>query len=171
MNSIPTGTNDRSCNMASRVETTVELFTQGFAPQQACVPSREPCEAFEGARVGNHLEESSPYRDLMGELCERTVAISLVVPLDGLRSRTRQTADVALARQIAMYLLHTVFRRCYTDVGLHFGRDRTTVSHACALVEDKRDDQGFDLMISELEDLLMIVVEFGTGDSCAEITQ
>jgi chromosomal replication initiation ATPase DnaA len=58
---------------------------------------------------------------------------------------------VALARQIAMYLSHVAFRVSLTDVGRIFGRDRTTVSHACAVVEDLRDDPRFDRILDLLE--------------------
>lgn len=99
-------------------------------------------------------EIKTPYRDAVCDLCEKTVAMALGVPLNRLRARTRCNADVALARQIAMYLCHTTFSIILTEIGLHFGRDRTTVSHACALVEEKRDDLSFDVMICQLESLL-----------------
>lgn len=57
---------------------------------------------------------------------------------------TRGRARVALARQVAMYLAHVVFGLSLTQVGLVFGRDRTTVAHACSVIEDRRDDACFD---------------------------
>ncbi|MEL7273050.1 MAG: helix-turn-helix domain-containing protein [Pseudomonadota bacterium] len=95
------------------------------------------------------------YRDRVCDLCERTVAVMLDVPLKSLRQKTRSTADIALARQVAMYLCHTTFSLLLTEVGLHFKRDRTTVAHACALVEEKRDDLAFDTLICQLEALLV----------------
>ncbi len=50
-----------------------------------------------------------------------------------------------------MYLAHIVFGLSYTRVGICFGRDRTTVRHACALVEDRRDDPARDMALSALE--------------------
>jgi chromosomal replication initiation ATPase DnaA len=38
-----------------------------------------------------------------------------------------------------------------TSVGLAFGRDRTTVSYACNLIEDLRDDPRFEAEVSALE--------------------
>ena len=38
-----------------------------------------------------------------------------------------------------------------TEVGRQFGRDRTTVAHACEVVEERREDQDFDQMIELLE--------------------
>ena len=38
-----------------------------------------------------------------------------------------------------------------TEVGHLFERDRTTVAHACGLVEDRRDDPDFDYRLNHLE--------------------
>ncbi|MEQ8823668.1 MAG: hypothetical protein RIC14_04770 [Filomicrobium sp.] len=38
-----------------------------------------------------------------------------------------------------------------TEVGRIFERDRTTVSHACALIEDRRDEPIFDQLLEMLE--------------------
>lgn len=75
---------------------------------------------------------------------ERGVAIRALFQPD------RGQADVALARQLAMYLMHVEFGRLYADVGRFFGRDRTTVWHACALIEDLRDEREFDAMLERL---------------------
>ncbi len=37
------------------------------------------------------------------------------------------------------------------DIGRGFGRDRTTVMHACHLVEDLRDDEDFDRVVAVTE--------------------
>jgi chromosomal replication initiation ATPase DnaA len=37
------------------------------------------------------------------------------------------------------------------EIGEAFGRDRTTVLHACGVIEDMRDDPRFDDEVSELE--------------------
>ncbi len=67
---------------------------------------------------------------------------------------SRCRADAARARQLAMYLTHVVLGQSLTAVGAAFGRDRTTVSYACALIEDMRDDQAFDADVTRLETLL-----------------
>ncbi|WP_330998256.1 helix-turn-helix domain-containing protein [Devosia faecipullorum] len=67
---------------------------------------------------------------------------------------SRCRADAARARQLAMYLTHVVLGQSLTAVGIAFGRDRTTVSYACALIEDMRDDPHFDEDVSRLEALL-----------------
>ncbi|MBN9310529.1 MAG: chromosomal replication initiator DnaA [Devosia sp.] len=63
----------------------------------------------------------------------------------------RGRAEVALARQLAMYLMHTHYCRIYSAVGRFFGRDRTTVSHACAVIEDLREEPAFDQLVGEIE--------------------
>ncbi|RYE78479.1 MAG: chromosomal replication initiator DnaA [Hyphomicrobiales bacterium] len=56
-------------------------------------------------------------------------------------SHRRCSNEVALARHLAMYLVHTLLRRQYKEVGILFGRDRTTVAYACARTEDRREDR------------------------------
>lgn len=64
---------------------------------------------------------------------------------------SRCKKGVARARQLAMYLSHIMLGESLTAVGQAFGRDRTTVSYACALIEDMRDDPAFDAEVSGLE--------------------
>lgn len=80
-------------------------------------------------------------------------AVSLVFAIDEteIRSATRGCARAALARQAAMYLAHVALSLSFRDVGRLFCRDRTTVAHGCALVEDRRDDPCFDRTMELLE--------------------
>ena len=63
----------------------------------------------------------------------------------------RGVARTAHARQVAMYLAHVACNLSLTDVGRMFARDRTTVSYACAVIEDERDDPIFDRSLDLLE--------------------
>jgi chromosomal replication initiation ATPase DnaA len=74
------------------------------------------------------------------------------VPLGRMLHRSRCEADVAEARMLAMYLVHVVLGRTYSEVGAVFGRDRTTVAHACARIEDLRDLPSFDEEVASLEE-------------------
>lgn len=90
----------------------------------------------------------------------RTVVEPLVEQVFGilkteLSAATRGRAQVALARQVAMYLTHVVCQLSFTDVGRAFARDRTTVAHACSVVEDLRDDPHFDRALELLEAVLL----------------
>ncbi len=87
-------------------------------------------------------------------LCEKIVSAFLQVPLLQLRAPTRSGADVAFARQIAMYLAHTKFSLPFSEVGVYFGRDRTTVAHGCHTIEDRRDDALFDEFLITIEGIL-----------------
>ena len=79
------------------------------------------------------------------------VALVYEVDHSQLVARTRGRKNIAFARQVAMYLAHTAGGLSLSDVGRLFGRDRTTVAHGCALVEDARDDLTFDRSLSHLE--------------------
>ena len=64
--------------------------------------------------------------------------------------KRRCRAEVAAARQLAMYLTHVMLGRTLTEVGALYGRDRTTVAYACAVIEDRRDGR-FDAEVCRLE--------------------
>lgn len=87
-------------------------------------------------------------------LMQETVARAWNVPVDEMRSPTRRRAPVAQARQVAMYLTHVLYGFSLSAVGRHFGRDRTTAAHACRLIEDRRDDESFDMLLDRLEHAL-----------------
>jgi hypothetical protein len=64
---------------------------------------------------------------------------------------TRGAPRTAFARQVAMYLAHTGFELSFETISGVFDRDRTTVSHACHVVEDGRDDIWLDCRLEALE--------------------
>lgn len=69
-------------------------------------------------------------------------------------ARTRGSAEAAAARQLAMYLAHVAMKMSLARVAIAFERDRSTVGHACRVIEDRRDDPAFDAHVALLEDLL-----------------
>ncbi|MEZ6024252.1 MAG: helix-turn-helix domain-containing protein [Hyphomonadaceae bacterium] len=75
----------------------------------------------------------------------------------------RGGAEVAFARQLAMYLCYVAFGLSLTRVAAAFGRDRSTVAHACRLMEDRRDEAQFDLWIAALEATLRAAPAPGSG--------
>jgi chromosomal replication initiation ATPase DnaA len=85
-------------------------------------------------------------------LMEKTVAAAFAVPLNELRAPSRRTADVAFARQSAMYLAHVALGLSLSMVGRIVDRHRTTAAHACLLVEMRRDDPTIDQLLDTLED-------------------
>ena len=82
---------------------------------------------------------------------EQAVAPAFDVARDELWAQTRGSPATAFARQVAMYLAHVGCGLTLTEVGGLFARDRTTVAHACGLVEDRREDARFDRALELLE--------------------
>jgi hypothetical protein len=88
------------------------------------------------------------------EICECLIDIASAlfsVPSKELRKPGRTAISVSRVRQIAMYVAHVVLRLTMSEVGVGFGRDRTTVHHACQVVEDMRDEAEFDRMVQVIE--------------------
>ena len=84
-------------------------------------------------------------------LIEDIVANVFSVEPEQLRRSTRGRAKIALARQVGMYIAHVGYGMSLTEVGRLFDRDRTTVAHACGVVEVRRDDPDFDEAVVLLE--------------------
>jgi chromosomal replication initiation ATPase DnaA len=91
------------------------------------------------------------------EFLDRVVASVFAVDTVLLKLPTRGRKPVAEARQVAMYLAHVACGLSFTRVGTIFGRDRTTVSHACKRVEDRREDVEFDNAIDLLERTIRMI--------------
>ena len=102
----------------------------------------------------NALRLARTYRGCAVRLSEQVVALTFGVSLEAMRAGTRRSAGIAFARQVAMYLAHTVFGVSQGQVAERLGRDRTTVKHACRLIEDRRDDPVFDTRLLALEAML-----------------
>jgi len=94
---------------------------------------------------------SSAYRTQVVEEALNIAAEACGVSIRDLSSRSRSRAKVAFARQMAMYLCHVVGRMSIKAVSEEFGRDRTTIAHACNTIEDRRDSPIFDKQIEFLE--------------------
>jgi len=104
----------------------------------------------------HHLAEIRE-RAALRNCLEQLVAGAFQIDEILLRQTTRGRANVARARQVAMYLAHTVCGLSLTETGLCFDRDRTTVAHACLVVEDARDQPAFDRAFEVLEQSARIV--------------
>lgn len=87
-------------------------------------------------------------------LAAGAVGYALGVPSEAILDDARGAADVAFARQVAMYLCHVAFELSLARVAMAFGRDRSTVAHACHAMEDRRDSETFDVWIGALEIML-----------------
>jgi chromosomal replication initiation ATPase DnaA len=93
------------------------------------------------------------------EAIDPTVAAVFGIEIDDLSATTRGSPRAAFARQVAMYLAHVVCGLSLTEVGVLFGRDRTTVAHACNVVEDGRDDPKLDRQLDHLERAICSLID------------
>ncbi len=126
------------------------------------------------ATTGIFAADDPPYVPYRGALdgrqrhiIEQSIAQVFGVPPVDLCRTTRGRAQVALARQVAMYIDHITCGHSFTEVGGLFDRDRTTVAYACSMIEDRRDNPSFDRALELLEwavpSLLRPRLEFASG--------
>jgi chromosomal replication initiation ATPase DnaA len=104
----------------------------------------------EGAEVYGHFGRTVG-RTQVRKAIDPTVAAVFEIDVGDLSAATRRSPRAAFARQVAMYLAHVVCGLSLTEVGALFARDRTTVAHACEVVEDRRDDPELDGRLDHLE--------------------
>lgn len=79
-------------------------------------------------------------KDLTIEEIQSVVCQYFEIPDDLLRGKSRKK-EIALARQIAMYLSKNMTHYSLKSIGLHFGgRDHTTVIHAVRTIENGMND-------------------------------
>lgn len=91
-------------------------------------------------------------------LAAALTAYALGLRTDAILCAERRSPAEARARHIAMYLLRTALGMSLSRVARAFNRDRTTVSYACNLIEDYRDDPDFDVWVEQLSVGLSSVV-------------
>lgn len=95
------------------------------------------------------------------------VAMEFAVPEFVLSSRLKGTSEVSYARQVAMYLMRCVYGSTKQRIADVFERHYTTVSHACRLIEEHRDDPVLDTKLLKLENFLGQAPQ-GCGDIYGE---
>lgn len=93
---------------------------------------------------------------LTTETIIKTVANFYNLTPTQLISKSR-TANIALARHMAMYLIRDLLDASFVSIGEAFGgRDHSTVMKACDKVEEnKKIDQNYQIAISELKKILI----------------
>lgn len=87
-------------------------------------------------------------------LAASVASYGLKVGVDEILDPGRGSAHSAFARQVAMYLCHVSFELSLARIARAFDRDRSTVAHACHVIEDRRDDPTFDSWIAALEEMV-----------------
>jgi chromosomal replication initiator protein len=96
-------------------------------------------------------------REVTMQQIQRKVASAYNLHVDSLCSK-RKTQEIALARQVAMYLSRSLTKGSLKAIGLHFGgRDHSTVIHACTQVaENIKRDHNFKLKVDEIINSLYV---------------
>ena len=64
-----------------------------------------------------------------------------------------------------MYLLNTIFRMKHTHIGRALGRDRTTATYACKVIEELRDDPQVEMLLEVCEASLCGLKELAPAPS------
>ncbi len=132
--------------------------------QRSCFVSREEKKIYDINVLGNsnvsYLSSRSKeaWRSF-AQIIGMIVATAFQVPVADISAPTRGCASVAAARQVALYLVHVGFGLTLTQTGTLFGRDRTTVAHACRSVEERREDPDFDACLDYLEIAARIYID------------
>lgn len=124
-------------------------------------PPRSPNQSQPTAAVSaalDRLHDDMARARLACELVQFTFGLTC-----SLLSPTRGTPEQALARQMAMYLTHVGFGMSLQRTAAAFGRDRSTIAHACHKIEDCRDNDAIDGLLELLESSLAQVPAPDTG--------
>lgn len=95
-------------------------------------------------------------RELCGFVRQLTAEMMMMAGERALARRDRRRA-LCHARQVSMYVCHVTLGMSLAQIGEAFGRDRSTVGHSCHVVEDRRDDPGFDEFVAAIERVASMV--------------
>lgn len=99
-----------------------------------------------------HLAGFNREKDIgCAQLSASLVAYGLGIDYEAIMGDERGGTGAAFARQIAMYMMHVALSISLARVAYAFGRDRSTVSHGCRIVEERREDSDFDAWLHQLE--------------------
>jgi len=101
---------------------------------------------------------SSPGKRILARFINQMVASVYSLPASRLLRCDRGKASASRARQVSIYLMHTLLSLSYGEVGTVYGKDRTTIAYACHLIEDLRDEPAFDDKLLELENTIIMVL-------------
>jgi hypothetical protein len=105
-----------------------DLVPAGYRPPAATLPTRIVCR-----------------------ICAQVTTEMVMIAGHRVQMRRDRRRTLCHVRQIAMYVCHVALQIPLLDIGIAFGRDRTTVSHACHVVEDRRDDAAYDEFVAAVE--------------------
>lgn len=104
----------------------------------------------------------SPPTDLAAQFVNQMIAAAFQLKAERLLKSDRGAVRVNRPRQISMYLMNTALSLKFTEIAEFYNKDRTTVSHACRVIEELRDDPEFDERIGEFEKTIRTVLELSS---------
>jgi chromosomal replication initiation ATPase DnaA len=111
------------------------------------------------------MEEFNPRRDEdRAFLAAALVGFALGLKTQKILARERGAPVYARARHIAIYVAYSALGMSLSRVAVAFGRDRSTVAHACRLVEDYREDPDFDTWVEQFAVGLRSVALLAPGE-------
>ncbi|MEO1250880.1 MAG: helix-turn-helix domain-containing protein [Pseudomonadota bacterium] len=90
-------------------------------------------------------------RRVIARLAKEVVCETHGIAHSELLDAPRGGSRLALARQTAAYLAHVVGQLTLNEIAACFNKSRTTISHACISIEDRRDSPIFDLELEYME--------------------
>lgn len=91
---------------------------------------------------------------LVAELCRADVQMP---------TPCAEAQTITHVRQVGMYIAHVILSIPYGTIAIAFGKDRTTVAHACRVVEERRDAQEYDRFIEFCERCVSAALLAGEG--------
>lgn len=105
---------------------------------------------------------------VIARMAKEVACEAFSVSHSALHNQQRGDNRLALARQTAMYLAHVVGQLTLNEVATLFRRDRSTVSHACMNIEDRRDSPVFDVQVEYMEKRLRARINMFRQQSAAK---
>lgn len=113
-----------------------------------------------GEEIGNEMVASvieevksiNPGLNPTPNIILQTVSNFYSMPVDQILANKR-SKDTVRPRQMAMYLVRKLTNYSLPEIGRVFGRDHTTVMHACNKIEDERKQ------IAETDDIIRTLIE------------
>lgn len=100
-------------------------------------------------------EQIENHKLITPESITKAVAQYFKIPLGDIRGKSK-TKEIALARQVAMYLIHQHLRKTLLDIALFFGKkDHTTPMYSLEVVKKRiKNDPHFAQQLLDIENLL-----------------
>lgn len=95
-----------------------------------------------------------PNDPAFARLTVAAVALEFGRPQLSLDLAAKGDKQLVFSRQVAMYLMQTVFDINATRTAELFGRDRSTVAHAIKVIDESREDPVFDRKLLQIESFL-----------------